>query len=204
MRAAVLLAAILAVGGCAAGAHMTNMWNDATYTDRPLHDVLVVAVRKDAARRRLWEDAFVSDLKARGVTATASYAIWSDVPDTDAVIAAVRDKNFGAVIASARLAPGEETTVVPGYVRQETALHYNPWTNRYHAYIRNVQVPDMVETTKIQRFRTDVWVRGGDGRLVWTGTLNVSEAPDRGIIQRNVSERIVPELEKIGLVPKRA
>src|SRR5262249_12786603 len=152
------------------------------------------------ARRRLWEDAFVSDLGARGVKATATYTMWSDVPDTDAVIAAVREKDFGAVIASARLAPGEETTVIPGYVRQETEMRYNPWTNRYHAYIRNVQVPDQVETTTIQRFRTDVWGRGGEGRLVWTGTLNVSEAPDRGIIQRNVSDRIVPELEKVGLV----
>jgi hypothetical protein len=38
---------------------------------------------------------------------------------------------------------------------------------------------------------------------VWTGTLNVSEAPNRGLIEKNVSKGIVPELEKVGLVPKR-
>jgi hypothetical protein len=197
------MAVAIALAGCGAGATMTNMWNDAAYTARPLHDVLVVAVRKDPARRRLWEDAFVADLKARGVSATASYTLWDAVPDTDQVISAVREKKLGAVIASARLEPGEETTVVPGYIRQDTALHYNPWTNRYHTYFHDVVVPDRVETTTIQRFRTDVWVSGEGGQLVWTGTLNVSEAPNRGLIEKNVSKGIVPEMEKVGLVPKR-
>ncbi len=199
---AIALATVLALAGCAGGGRMTNMWNDATYTARPLQDVLVIAVRKDPARRRLWEDAFVSDFKARGVTATASYTIWNAPPDTDAVIAQVREKNYGAVLASARLDPAEQTDVIPGYIRRETEMRYNPWTNRYHTYFKDVLVPDRVETTTIQRFRTDVWGRSDGGRLIWTGTLDVSEAPDPKLIQDNVSKKIVPELEKIGLVPR--
>jgi hypothetical protein len=195
-----LLVLSCALFGCANQARMTNMWNDTAFTQRPLHDVLVVAVRKDAARRRVWEDAFVADLKARGVAATASYTMFNDVPDTDQVIAAVRDRNFGAVVASARLQSGEESQVVPGYVTKQADLRYNPWTNRYHTYFKDVVVPGYVETTKIHRVRTDVW---SGGQLVWTGTLNVTGAPDPSLVQNNVSGKIDAEMAKIGLVSKR-
>ncbi len=190
----------IGLGGCAGGAAMTNMWNDASFTARPVQNVFVVALRKDPARRRLWEDAFVNELKSRGVGATPSYSMFVDVPDTEAVIQAVRDKGFGAVLANERLAPGTETQVVPGYLTKQPITRYNPWTNSYHTSLVSVMTPDRVESTTVQRFRTDVW---SGGQLVWSGTLEVTEAPNPGIIEKNVSKRIVPALEDIGLVPKR-
>jgi hypothetical protein len=38
---------------------------------------------------------------------------------------------------------------------------------------------------------------------VWSGTLEVTEAPNAGLIDKSVSSGIVPELERIGLVPRR-
>jgi len=179
---------------------MTDMWNDATFTARPVQNVLVVALRKDPVRRRVWEDAFVSDLKSRGVNATPSYSMFVDVPDTDAVIQAMHDKGFGAVLANVRLEPGTETQVIPGYVSKQPVTRYNPWTNAYHTSLVNVMTPDRVESTTVQRFRTDVW---SGGQMVWSGTLEVTEAPNAREIDKNVSNRIVPALEEIGLVPKR-
>jgi hypothetical protein len=190
----------LALGGCAGGAAMTDMWNDASFTARPVQNVLVVALRKDPVRRRLWEDAFVSELKARGVSATASYSMFVDVPDTEAVIQAVKDKGFGAVLANARLEPGTETQVIPGYVSKQPVTRYNRWTNTYHTYLLDVLTPDRIDSTTVQRFRTDMW---SGGQLVWSGTLEVTEAPNASVIDKNVSKRIVPALEEIGLVPKR-
>lgn len=194
------LAIALAASGCAGGSAMTNMWNDTAFTARPVNNVFVVALRKDSVRRRMWEDAFVSELKSRGITATASYTMFPDVPDTDQVIQAVRDKGFGAVLANERLDPATDTQVIPGYLTKEPVTRYNPWTNTYHTYLHDVMTPDRVETTKIQRFRTDVW---SQGQLVWSGTLEVTEAPNPGVIDENVRKRIVPELEKINLVPAR-
>src|SRR5882672_7424932 len=55
------LGLVLGLGGCAGGAAMTDMWNDATFSARPVQNVFVIALRKDPARRRLWEDAFVNE-----------------------------------------------------------------------------------------------------------------------------------------------
>ena len=90
--------------------------------------------------------------------------------------------------------------LVPGYVSTQPVTRYNPWTNTYHTYLRTVLTPDRVESTTVQRFRTDVW---SQGELRWSGTLEVSDAPNAGIIDKNVSNHIIPELEEIGLVPKR-
>jgi hypothetical protein len=123
-----------------------------------------------------------------------------DVPDTDAVMQAVKDKGFGAVLANARLDPSTETQVIPGYISKQPVTRYNRWTNTYHTYLTEVLTPDRVDSTTVQRFRTDVW---SAGMLVWSGTLEVTEAPNAGLIDKSVSKGIMPELEKIGLVPKR-
>ncbi|PYM04687.1 MAG: hypothetical protein DMD82_13680 [Candidatus Rokuibacteriota bacterium] len=60
---------------------MTNLWKDPTFTSTTIHNVLVVGVRKNPVRRRIWEDAFVKGLGVRGVIATPSYQPYrSDCP----------------------------------------------------------------------------------------------------------------------------
>ena len=70
--APVALLALAVTAGCAAQSEMTNLWKDPSFTSGPMRNVLVVALRKDPVRRRMWEDAFVDELGARGLSATPS------------------------------------------------------------------------------------------------------------------------------------
>src|SRR5436190_858963 len=59
----------LALAGCASSAGLVNMWKDPEYGPAPLHKVYVIVAKKDPAHRRLTEDAFVSALTKRGISA---------------------------------------------------------------------------------------------------------------------------------------
>ena len=65
----------------------------------PLAKMLVITVRKDLTKRRIWEDAFVNELAKHGVAATSSYGLFPDVPpDTNQVIATVKANGFDGIL----------------------------------------------------------------------------------------------------------
>lgn len=193
-------AGLPALGGCSSTS-MTNTWSDPEFRSGPMKDVLVIAVRKDPARQRLWEDAFVAELTARGTKATAAYRMFPARPDTQQVRRLVREKGYDGVIVSARLDPTVTTREVAGYATSESQTEFNPWTGRYETYATRVTTPGYTETTTTQNFETRVWTTSGGGQLVWTGALQCTEAVDAGAIRDGVKKHIVPALERGGIVP---
>jgi hypothetical protein len=105
LRVAAVLGAAL-VAGCATMSRMTEKTvlhevQDATVTaTAPLGRVAVVAVERDAAARKAWEDAFVAKLAARGVASQAGQGLLAGAGnDADAIVV-----DGGPVIAAARQA----------------------------------------------------------------------------------------------------
>ena len=73
-RVCLLGAAILMLAACASTT-LTNSWRDPAYKGPLLKKVMVMAVSTQPSVRRVFEDEFVSELKAAGVEATASYTL---------------------------------------------------------------------------------------------------------------------------------
>ncbi|HTR97095.1 MAG TPA: hypothetical protein VMH61_04265 [Candidatus Acidoferrales bacterium] len=195
---AVLVAA--ALSGCAAG-QMGNMWRDETFQTPGLKNVLVVTLRKDAMRRRLWEDSFAGGLAAYGARATPSYRLWPDaVPDTQQVIDAVRQYGYDGVLVNMRRPNSQEETWTPGYTRREAVTRLSPFTGAYNTYWKEVEVPPSTETTVIVNFQTDLWATGGNGRLVWSGETNTTDRGDASTIHHQTDGLILPELARSGLL----
>jgi hypothetical protein len=207
-RACAIALAIIAVtmaSGCAVNSEMTNLWRDPTLAPGTVHNVLVVGIRKDAVRRRMWEDAFANALTERGITATSSYRLFPQaLPDTQDVVDAVRAHGYDAVLTSLRLPDQTMTQYVPGTVRPEqvTSLDYY---GRFHSYWVGVQDPGYTETDTIIRLQTDVWATARNGgHLIWSGTLRTLESPSGRTAERAVTRDIMPEMEKQGVVPARS
>jgi hypothetical protein len=199
--APVALLALAVTAGCAAQSEMTNLWKDPSFTSGPMRNVLVVALRKDPVRRRMWEDAFVDELGARGLSATPSYQLFPEAPpDTLEMIEALRKSDYDAVLVSTRLPNQTESTYVPGTVRRQTVTERD-YYGVIRAYSRDVQSPGYTETDEIRRFQTDVWTTGDRGHLIWSGTLRTLESLSNRTIAAAVSRHIAPVLEKQGLVP---
>lgn len=205
MKCALIVAVSLAVSGCAAQSEMAEVWHEPTLAPNTMHRVLVVAIRKDPIRRRVWEDALAAELTARGIAATPSYQSFADAPpDTEQVIAAVRSQGYDAVMTSVRLADDVTTTYVPGVVRSE------PYTSRdyyggFHRHWMQIREPGYTETDTVIRVRTDVWeTTSAPGRLVWSGTLRTREAATSGNIERAARREIAPALEAERMIPRRS
>src|SRR5690349_19105394 len=61
-RASLVPALLVALGlsACASSVGMVNLWKDPDYPKQPMTHVLVVAMKKDAGLRRIWEDGTCS------------------------------------------------------------------------------------------------------------------------------------------------
>jgi hypothetical protein len=199
---ALALVALTLVGGCAANSEMTDTWRDPSLAPGTVRNVLVVGVRKDPVRRRMWEDAFTKALTARGVTATASYVLYPDAPpDTQQVIETVRKRGCDAVLISMRLQDDSSSQYVPGSMRPEQVTSWDRF-GRFHSYWVTVQQPGYTETSTIIQLQTDLWTTSGaSGQLAWSGTLRTLDAINNDSVDRAVNHNIMPEMEKEGVVP---
>ncbi len=206
-RPLLLLAVLAAAGlaGCAAPAQLVDLWRDPEYSARPMTRVFVVALKRDEARRRLWEDGFVRELARRGVAATPSYRDFPQAfPDTAQVVEAVHQGGYDGVIVTVKLPTETQHTYVPGYVASEPVTRYNPWWATYRTYWVEVYRPGYVETEKVVRHRTDVWSTAGEkGHLVWTGTSEVFDPTSSQAVNHYIVTLVVPELAKQGIITKR-
>jgi len=200
---AILGASSLVLVGCASG-KMASSWRDRSFSGPPMTNVLVIALRPEVTRRRLWEDAFVTELATRGVRATASYQAFTAIPDTEQVVRMVRERGCDGVITSMRLDPKTTTHYVPGYTTSQTETRYNELDRRYEAYYNEVTTAGREETTTTGRFETHLWTTHGGGKLIWTGVLECAERPDAKAIQEGVSNRIATELQADGFIPPRS
>jgi hypothetical protein len=197
------LLVMLAMAGCASQFVMGDVWKDPSFTAGPLHNVLVIGLRKDPVRRRLWEDAFTQELIARGASATPSYQLFTDAPpDTQEVIDAVRKNSYEAVLSSIRLPNETRSTYVAGTFRRQPVT-VEDYLGRFHTYWRDVQDPGHTETDEVRLIQTDIWTTSDGGHLIWSGTLRTLESVNSNTVGHAVSKDIMPVLEEQGLVLKR-
>jgi hypothetical protein len=191
------------LSGCASSG-LVNVWTDPQFAAPPMKNMLVVAMQPDPARRRLWEDAFADALREHGVAATPSYQLFpNELPDTNAVVSAVSEHNYDGCIATVRLPSVTTSQDVPGYTSDTLITRYNPWTNRYYDYYRQIYTPGYTETQTVTRHKIEVWSTTGQGALVWTATSEVLN-PTTGATashRDHVIDGIIDDLAKARVIP---
>jgi hypothetical protein len=194
------LASLLAA--CAPGT-LSNMWRDPYFNSGPMKNMLVVAVRRDPVRRRMWEDGFVAELTKHGVAATPSYRLFPNaLPDSAQYDQAVEANGYDGILVTRRLRPDTLATYVPGYTKSEAVTRYNPWKKAYVTYYREVQVPGYSETDVAARHEVDVWTTKGDGGMVWSAVGRVVREGAGSSVNDEIAGLIVPQLEDQGIIPK--
>ena len=66
-------AALLILAACSTPTVVNNQWSDAQFSAKPIRSIVVFGITNDSTNRRVFEDAMVAQLQAKGVKATASY-----------------------------------------------------------------------------------------------------------------------------------
>jgi hypothetical protein len=116
---ALLAAAIVALSGCAASTEVNAQWVNPQAGNRlPVKSVMVMGISRDSTARRIYEDAMVVELNARGIKAVQSYkSLPGEGPaEQQAIQAAVASAGADAVLISRTVSVTNEVRVSPGYV----------------------------------------------------------------------------------------
>jgi hypothetical protein len=181
---------------------LTDVWKDPSYNLGPMKTMIVISMKKDPVRRRLWEDAFTAEFLKYGVTATPSYYLFPDnLPDTNRIDEAIHLHGYDGVLIESRLRPQIQTTEVPAYVTTTPVMRYNPWRHRYDTWYQEEYHPGYTDTSKTARHEADVWTTRENGRMVWSGTCSTQNPASSQQVHEEMTGLVVSALAKAGIIP---
>lgn len=186
--------------GCSTSV-LVDVWNDPSPNEPALKKILIVAVRKEPAMRRIWEDAFVSELTKLGIKSEASYNYFPiALPDTNQIINTVHNNGFDGIIVTRLLYDETKTHYVKDYVTTEIVSRYNVFRKRYDTYFRDIQHAGYIESQIINRRSFDVWAFGKTEKMIWSATSNSPEAGNEKGFQKNIAGLVISELKSNGII----
>lgn len=197
-----MAAVVIFAVGCGS-TQLVNLWKDPSYNEAPLNKILVVAMRKDPVRRRMWEDAVVAALGKQqgGVFAAASYQLFPDaVPDTSALQENSKDQGFDGVLVVARIERSEITTDIPGYTTAEPVIKYSRRWKTYVTRLESIYHPASTDTSTVVSVRTDLLLAQEDGRLVWSATSKAVDPASTDQFRSAVADNVAAQLKKTRLI----
>lgn len=204
-RAAAGLAAAAALAGLAGCNHaeLENVWRDPQYDRPPMQAVLVVAEQQGESGRRLMEDAVQAEMSRHGVNAVVSYRLFPDrPPGRDAMAAAMQDQGLDGALVLRRLTPTHETRWVPGWTSIEPRTYYDPWSDGSVLVYRRRRHRGYAVTDTYVREEFTLWAGPGDMRMVWAGTVVITNPESPAELRQDLATGVVPEMRKEGFLPK--
>jgi hypothetical protein len=195
-------ASLMFVSSCGT-TQMVNLWKDPSYQATPLKKIMVIAMRKDQLSRRMWEDAFVSQLqKDRTQTvAVSSYHVFTDeVPDTMEIRDKTKEEGFDAVLVVSKVERDTVFTHMQGYITDEPYTDYSYWWGTYVTRYAVIYHPDYIEAQTQVSVRTDLLLVPENGRLVWSGTSEEIDPSSPDQFRKSVAELVIDNLMKVQFV----
>jgi hypothetical protein len=199
LAAALLLATALGASGCSSS-RLVEAWQDPTYSDGALHNVLVICVKHEALRRRLWEDSFVDGLSAQKVAATPSYHSYADeAPDEAQLRKLVAEGTFDGIVLVRSAGKEDRQFYVPGQTRTVMAGVRRDFWGNYVTMYRRERTPGYVETEKAVKYETEVWALKGESRMIWSGLTETVNPTSHDQVSSEILHIILPRLQKAGI-----
>lgn len=107
--------AVAALAGCAGPTRIVQQWQDPVFAGGPFKRVFVIGVTHEATVRRVFEDAFCVQLKARAVECVQSYTLVPEdgIASRERYDGAVRTARADGVFIARVLRVERRTEVIP-------------------------------------------------------------------------------------------
>jgi hypothetical protein len=194
-----LTASLLA--GCAS-TRLTALYRDPGYSDGPLGSILVVGIFDAPERRRLFEEAFVRELRRRHVTAWESLeALGADAPvEREQVEPALGRLGIAGVLVVRLVGLREEEAYTPPvYFRRETMTGTNVYV--YSAAATGLVVKEGYTTTYAHYTLESRLFRAGTGSLLWSARSETVAPESAAQIATGLSRVVLDGLARDGLLP---
>jgi len=198
--------ALAAMTSCAPATQLTQSWAEPTAAGKTYQKIVVVGATERAPTRHRFEDAFVTALKMRGVTAIPSYSVAGDGRlDKEAAAAKLQEVGADAVIVT-RLVDQEsyQEYYPPTYSTVAApSAYYGGWYGYYSLGYTYETSPGYTVQNKVFRVETNLYDVKND-KLLWSGitetTITAGESPS-GEIEPTITLLLL-DMEKHKVLPK--
>lgn len=177
LRLVLLLLAASLLAACASPTRITNAWRDAAWQGPRFQRVLVMGFGDDGAARRVFEDRFVQQLQAAGVTAVASYTLVPGLAEADLprVRQAVARSAADCVLTTRLVGVERRVGVHPGQPMLMPSIGFR---RGFYGYFSSVMVmPPSTYNYEIVTLETNLWQMPGES-LLWSATTESFAAED--------------------------
>jgi hypothetical protein len=191
----VLAAAIVVTLAACAATSLDTTWRDPTFAGQPFARVLVVGSTDNAEHRRIFEDAVVGELRARGVGAVASHTLIPDESDVkrERVIDAVKASGADCVIS---------TRVVGVETRREQVPVQSPFPgdmDLYRHYAPMEAATTIRQDQQVAHLETNLF-DAKTGKMVWWGRSSTFPTANVARKSRELGRSIISSLRSAKLL----
>lgn len=146
-----------------------SVWKDPSYLGRPQR-VMVIAVAKEPIYRRILEDEFVLQLKARGTDAIASYTTLADRSQDDQEAIAKMVVQLGAdTVLISRLVGKRDVRVYYPATVSHRPHYYGKWPDYYWLGYETFNSPGYTTQYEYALMETNLYDAQNDN-LIWAAT----------------------------------
>jgi hypothetical protein len=179
-------------------------WRDSNFSGT-IDNVLIIGVSDQPVVRRMFEDTFVKELAALGVSAKSSYQILTDdqISSTDALDAAIREQSMDAVLVTRVVGVDEINTYTPPtytYTPSAFAHHYRDY-HSYYNHAARVSTPGYWDKYEVLKLEANLYDSASQ-QLIWS---ILSESFDPGSATQLINDQItvsIKSLRNTGLIPE--
>lgn len=185
MRAAAFLL-ILTIAGCAS-VSVVNQWRDPSFAGPPATNFVVVGIARSDTTRRVFEDTFVSQLRAAGVQAQPAYTqIEAGESGSVKLTDLVRASHADAVLTTRVQRVQQKVNVSPG-------SYYGGYGGFYGWYGSAWASSPTVTQYEVVTLETNVW-DANSGKLVWAATTQRVASPDIPEVTTQLAQALIPRM----------
>ena len=172
---------------------VTSIWKDPSYQGRP-GKVMVIGVSKNPVNRRIFEDEFVQQLKARGADAIASYTVLPDAKQNDQEVIAkkVAEQQADTVLITRLVSKRTVQVYVPGTVYYPP-VYYGTWRDYYGYGYQAIYTPGYIAEDEYASIETNLYSAAND-KLIWAAS---SETMMRGSDQKLINSYVGVMVKKM-------
>jgi hypothetical protein len=165
---ALLILAAMLVTACAT-TQLNSVWKDPSYQARPAR-IMVIGMSRNPLNRRLFEDEFVVQLKARGTEAISSYTVLPDKQRDDQAAIAAKVKELGAdtILITRLVSKKTVQTYVPGTIYYPPP-NYGTWPDYYGYGYRYMYSPGYIAEDEYAVIENNLYETRHD-KLVWAAS----------------------------------
>jgi len=176
------------LAACVSSTQLNAQWlNPNAGTSLPVRSVMILGIARDTTSRRLYEDAMVNALSARGVKAVQSYMrLPGDGPAPQAMVErAVKEAGVDSVLMAQLIAVTNETVITPGFVGPGPigwGGFYGAYSGMWGASFATAPTVQTFQNISIDTRLFDV----REQKVLWSGATTTT--PTSTSMQRTISD----------------